>query len=312
MENQVLFAKSGIHIKKKNRGKFTDYCGGKVTSECIARGKASSNPAIRKRATFAANARKWKHENGGTIEKHQAGKVIGLGKRFVSPITKKFSDYGTLAKSLRLQKSAYLLEDPAAYAKFWWGKRYSDGDVFGASYFRATDPTLVKRMGRTVFNIEGPRAVYTRKYPTLSDARSAFNDDIHSSTQEYLSEPFKTTEDIIKDISRQAAGLKSGNVVSLTEPEALSVDSWPLYMKLLQRRAAQGKGWMEPVIDDGTYRMVKLNDYGRGGTKSLQRIDKIIKDFQLTDPKVPGRIGVGSTQFVPIWRYTEFKKGGKL
>ena len=59
---------SGIHIKKENRGKFTDYCGGKVTSECIARGKASSNPAIRKRATFAQNSRHWsKHKNGGQI-----------------------------------------------------------------------------------------------------------------------------------------------------------------------------------------------------------------------------------------------------
>lgn len=56
---------SGIHIKKKNRGKFTDYCGGKVTEECIQRGKHSSNPAVRKRATFAANARKWKHAMGG-------------------------------------------------------------------------------------------------------------------------------------------------------------------------------------------------------------------------------------------------------
>jgi hypothetical protein len=26
---------SKIHIKKKNRGKFTEYCGGKVTDECI-------------------------------------------------------------------------------------------------------------------------------------------------------------------------------------------------------------------------------------------------------------------------------------
>lgn len=58
---------SGIHIKKKNRGKFTDYCGGKVTEECIQRGKHSSNPTTRKRATFAANARKWKHEEGGII-----------------------------------------------------------------------------------------------------------------------------------------------------------------------------------------------------------------------------------------------------
>ena len=49
----------GIHIKKKNRGKFTEYCGGKVTEECIRRGKNSSNPTTRKRATFAANARHW-------------------------------------------------------------------------------------------------------------------------------------------------------------------------------------------------------------------------------------------------------------
>lgn len=53
--------KNKIHIKKENRGKFTDYCGGKVTSECISKGKNSPNPAIRKRATFAANARKWNH-----------------------------------------------------------------------------------------------------------------------------------------------------------------------------------------------------------------------------------------------------------
>ena len=61
LDNEITEFKSGgkIHIKKKNRGKFTEYCGGKVTSECIARGKASSNPAIRKRATFAANARRW-------------------------------------------------------------------------------------------------------------------------------------------------------------------------------------------------------------------------------------------------------------
>lgn len=54
-----VFKKGGrIHIKKRNRGKFTEYCGGKVTEECIAKGKKSKDPKIRKRATFAANARK--------------------------------------------------------------------------------------------------------------------------------------------------------------------------------------------------------------------------------------------------------------
>lgn len=64
-----LFKKGNkIHIKKANRGKFTEYCGGKVTSACISKGKNSPNPAIRKRATFAANARKWKHQNGGILQ----------------------------------------------------------------------------------------------------------------------------------------------------------------------------------------------------------------------------------------------------
>jgi len=56
---------SGIHIKKKNRGKFTSYCGGKVTDECIRKAKASGNPTLVKRATFADNARHFKHKKGG-------------------------------------------------------------------------------------------------------------------------------------------------------------------------------------------------------------------------------------------------------
>lgn len=67
LEEIPILKKGGIHIKKKNRGKFTEYCGGKVTEECIRKGKNSSNPTIRKRATFAANARKWKHQEGGVL-----------------------------------------------------------------------------------------------------------------------------------------------------------------------------------------------------------------------------------------------------
>ena len=61
MTKLIPHAKSGIHIKKENRGKFTSYCGGKVTDACIKKAKASGNPTLVKRATFAENARKWKH-----------------------------------------------------------------------------------------------------------------------------------------------------------------------------------------------------------------------------------------------------------
>ena len=65
----VSLKKGGdIHIKEKNKGKFTSYCGGKVTSACIAKAKASGNPTLVKRATFADNARKWKHQFGGPMQ----------------------------------------------------------------------------------------------------------------------------------------------------------------------------------------------------------------------------------------------------
>ena len=58
---------SGIHIKESTKGSFTKYCNGKVTNECIQRGKNSPDPKIRKKAIFAQNSRKWKHQYGGEI-----------------------------------------------------------------------------------------------------------------------------------------------------------------------------------------------------------------------------------------------------
>ena len=68
--NEIDMFKKGnkIKIKKQNRGKFTEYCGGNVTQECIQRGKNSPDPKIRKRATFAANVRKFKHQHGGRLD----------------------------------------------------------------------------------------------------------------------------------------------------------------------------------------------------------------------------------------------------
>lgn len=61
--NYLDYFKSGskINIKKSHKGLFTSYCKGKVTEDCIRKGKASKDPAIRKRAVFAENARKFKH-----------------------------------------------------------------------------------------------------------------------------------------------------------------------------------------------------------------------------------------------------------
>ena len=62
--------KSGgqIHIKKKNRGKFTESANnaGKSVQEFAKKERYS--PTLVKRANFARNASKWKHQFGGTLE----------------------------------------------------------------------------------------------------------------------------------------------------------------------------------------------------------------------------------------------------
>lgn len=57
--------KPTIKIKPSKEGSFTAWCKANgfngVTEECIRKGLASKNPAIRKKANFARNARKFKH-----------------------------------------------------------------------------------------------------------------------------------------------------------------------------------------------------------------------------------------------------------
>lgn len=70
----ILANGSGIHIKKENRGKFTETKKrtGKTTEELTH----SKNPLTRKRAIFAQNAKKFKHEDGGSVHKPNGHRSI--------------------------------------------------------------------------------------------------------------------------------------------------------------------------------------------------------------------------------------------
>lgn len=58
--------RSGIKIKKSNRGKLRKSAGtkkgNKIPLSKLRKMKKSKNPKTRKRATFALNARKWKNK----------------------------------------------------------------------------------------------------------------------------------------------------------------------------------------------------------------------------------------------------------
>lgn len=66
--------KATNRMKKKGTvGAFTEYCGGKVTADCIERGLRSPDPKIRRRAAFAKAVRSFNKAYGG-----QTGNTMGF------------------------------------------------------------------------------------------------------------------------------------------------------------------------------------------------------------------------------------------
>ena len=67
-----ILKKGGIHIKKKNRGKFTESAkragmGVQEYARHILANKDKYSSTLVKRANFARNSKKFKHENGGLM-----------------------------------------------------------------------------------------------------------------------------------------------------------------------------------------------------------------------------------------------------
>lgn len=129
---QALKKGSKIQIKKENRGKFTEYCGGKVTQDCISKGKNSPDPKIRKRATFAANSRKW-------TKKHQFGGIVDAIERFYWHKIKAPKDYS--------DETAVLRNGQPCKECAKWSNDYLQGlgfSIYGDAWTRTNNKKLKK------------------------------------------------------------------------------------------------------------------------------------------------------------------------
>lgn len=135
----IPFNKKGnkIQIKPENKGKFTKYCKGKVTQECISKGKNSKDPKIRKRATFAANARKWakKHQEGGelnlNIKKFNKGGKSNSLQYLINPEMKLIESAYNFGKD-KLKDITYSIMNMGAVDKSTRGTTRNAKDIMNA------------------------------------------------------------------------------------------------------------------------------------------------------------------------------------
>ena len=80
-DNSDQMKYGGIHIKKSNEGKFTEWAkahhmGVQEAASHVMANKEDYSPTIVKRANFAKNAAGWKHEEGGIVDEYQKGGYV--------------------------------------------------------------------------------------------------------------------------------------------------------------------------------------------------------------------------------------------
>lgn len=104
LDNILTFKKGGrIHIKEKNRGKFTKSAkaAGESVQEHAAKVLSDPNATSlqKKRANFARNAAKWKHQNGGTLSQKDKDILWSLNEKFGANSSKdKYFNYWKFQK----------------------------------------------------------------------------------------------------------------------------------------------------------------------------------------------------------------------
>ena len=129
-----------IHIKPSHRGRFTALL--KRTGKPASWFKAHGTPAQKKMATFALNARKWKHADGGLLDVYDDGTMLQYpdggrirgrrnGKYFVTELGNKkeqqFQDwYAEAAANLGLDPNPDAYEQAYDYRGYWLNNRDAD------------------------------------------------------------------------------------------------------------------------------------------------------------------------------------------
>ena len=101
------YKNGGIHIKPENRGKFTELK--KRTGKSATWFKQHGTPAQKKMATFALNAKKWKHADGGEIppELYERSDYQGSNEPvYVNPFTGKPLATGAITPAFNLEDFA--------------------------------------------------------------------------------------------------------------------------------------------------------------------------------------------------------------
>lgn len=111
MADNKWMQKVAKKIKKEGTdGSFREYCGGKVTMECIERGLKSKDPKVRKRAALAKAFMKSKKAEGGEINNELLDLIDTFSPRTAQAVLTDLDRYNQRMNQMAMLKAALGIE----------------------------------------------------------------------------------------------------------------------------------------------------------------------------------------------------------
>lgn len=293
----MKIGKGGIHIKKSHEGKFTEFK--KRTGETTAEAKQSSDPHVRKMATFAANAAKWKHQEGGTLAKPIKSPAGGSAK-YLEGYNTAF-DNNLTSKTLGQDLGA--IRQYQSDGRFTWDNNTSD-------FYKGQSDALQDLMNQMPKPKHVYPAVTLAANPTMQRS-SIPNHQSGGSLAVSGSTPTKTAEDMYKKLGKAATtvNLKRMKNIKKKQQGGVMQQDHTAYKHDIKDEPNNGyTKWLESLPQ----RLRGTSDYDLKGYFDKYGATNVVGDQHLTDEfKKPNHVTFSSESIYnsPDHQGGEWRKG---
>ena len=254
-----------IHIKPSHRGKFTALL--KRTGKPASWFKAHGTPAQKKMATFALNARKWKHEDGGPLNLYPSG------GRFITTLTPDreeafMKDWQAYANLNKLDMNPDNPEHYYDYRGFWDANKKSsvvNPFIWETKSTAGHLPDTWKTPGHPTFSVE---SVYAKDAPALAGSwENGF----------YVAPPVPDAEDMKRRQWYAESSFRDGLTSSAGAMGRYQI--MPITYKEYTQKTGKTGDLMDPVFNEGV-RDWYIDSLGRYNAVKRGNPNPIVKEYR--------------------------------
>ena len=228
--NILEFLKNGskIHIKAKNKGKFTKSA--KAAGQSVQEHAKSvlndpnATPLQKKRANFARNAAKWKHKEGGTVKAQEGTKFnwgSAIGNLASTALQQGVSTYvqnKKLSSDAEAEKERYKSEAASKLQKDMQDERIIRFNILNAIKGTSDNPNAFGGIFESVFINQGDNEAIRNYNQSISDYNKMIDQQVRARKAEGVG-------NFLSSLGQQGVGLLANSAFNKNSPASTNVTS---------------------------------------------------------------------------------------